>query len=291
MNPIVEDILLKKRLCAYTNRIIAERSGLPLSTVQKVLGGATKSPGVKTVEALKRAFPEEGYQPSREALLREAPAYALQPASPPVFYPYTNAPAGKYPRQGSYTISDYLALPDDQRVELIDGVFYDMDAPGVPHQLVGGEIFYRIKSFLHGKNAPCVPLMAPTDVQLDQDEKTILEPDVMVVCDRSIITRPRIFGAPDFVVEILSPSTRNKDILIKTRKYRNAGVKEYWMVDLRHEQVTKMLFSPPSEEEPEGDILTRVYLFEEPVPISIFQDKLSINFREIVDGYAYLFER
>ena len=290
MNPIIEDILLKKRLYAYTNRIIAERSGLPLSTVQKVLGGATKSPGVKTVEALKRAFPEEGYQPSREeSLLREAPAYALQPVSPPVFYPYTNAPAGKYPRQGSYTISDYLALPDDQRVELIDGVFYDMDAPSVPHQLVGGEIFYRIKSFLHGKNATCVPLIAPTDVQLDQDEKTIMEPDVMVVCDRSIITRPRVFGAPDFVVEVLSPSTRNKDILIKTRKYRMAGVKEYWMVDMRHERVTKMLFEPPGEEEPEGDIITLVYSFDEPVPISLFKEELKINFREIHELYQFVY--
>ena len=298
MSSIIDEIRRKKRLYGYTNEEMAQRSGLPLSTVRKVLAGSTKSPGLKTVEALWQVFPEEkglysvpGH--SAEAL-QESAAYAVpvpQLPQQPVYYPYTNAPEGRYPRQGSYTLEDYLALPDEQRVELIDGVFYDMSAPTIPHQLIGGAVYTRIADFLSKKKAPCVPLIAPTDVQLDKDNKTILQPDVMVVCNRDLFTTARLVGAPDFVIEVLSPSTRNKDILIKTRKYRNAGVKEYWMVDLRHEQVTKMFFSPPSEEEPEGDILTRVYPFEEPVPISIFQDKLSINFREIVDGYAYLFER
>ena len=290
MNPIIEDILLKKRLYAYTNRILAERSGLPLSTVQKVLGGATKSPGVKTVEALQRAFPEEGYQPSREEALREAPAYALQPASPPVFYPYTNAPAGKYPRQGSYTISDYLALPDDQRVELIDGVFYDMSAPSSPHQLVGGEIHRQISNFLRDKKGTCVPFMAPVDVQLDKDEKTMLQPDVLVVCDRTKITRRCVVGAPDFVMEVLSSSTMKKDIIIKLMKYWNAGVREYWMVDMEDETVTKMLFSPPGAEDGRREPFHRVYNFDEPVPVGIFQDQLSINFREVQEAYQFIIE-
>lgn len=329
MSSILEEIRLKKRLYGYTNEEMARRSGLPLSTVRKVLGGSTKSPGLKTVEALWQAFPEQSAPlqrtesgaaslprtdpgaaslpepeawavpaqdnyayPSPEpaaSLVREAePAYALEPEAEP-FYPFTNAPRGKYPRQGSYTLEDYLALPDDQRVELIDGVFYDMSAPTIPHQLIGGALYTRIANFLSGRKAPCVPLIAPTDVQLDRDNKTILQPDVMVVCHRDRFTTARLYGAPDFVAEVLSPSTRGKDILIKTNKYRNAGVKEYWMVDPRNETVTKMLFSAPDDEEPDGNIRTRTYSFDEPVPVTLFGDELSISFREIADSYAFLF--
>lgn len=295
MSSIMEEIRRKKRLYDYTNEDMAQRSGLPLSTVRKVLAGITKSPGLKTVEALWQVFPEEknGYAVPEQGTngVQESVAYgSAAPQPQPVHYPFTNAPEGRYPYQGSYTLEDYLALPDDQRVELIDGVFYDMSAPTIPHQLIGGAIHARLLEFLRKKKAPCVPLIAPTDVQLDKDDRTILQPDVMVVCNRDLFTTARLVGAPDFVIEVLSPSTRNKDILIKSHKYKKAGVREYWMVDPRHEQVTKMLFAPPSEEEPEGDILTRIYPFDEPVPISIFQDMLSINFREIVEGYAYLFE-
>lgn len=295
MSSIMEEIRRKKRLYGYTNEDMAQRSGLPLSTVRKVLAGITKSPGLKTVEALWQVFPEEknGYAVPEQGTssVQESVAYgSAAPQPQPVYYPFTNAPEGRYPYQGSYTLEDYLALPDDQRVELIDGVFYDMSAPTIPHQLIGGAIHARLLEFLRKKKAPCVPLIAPTDVQLDKDDRTILQPDVMVVCNRDLFTTARLVGAPDFVIEVLSPSTRNKDILIKSHKYKKAGVREYWMVDPRHEQVTKMLFAPPSEEEPEGDILTRIYPFDEPVPISIFQDMLSINFREIVEGYAYLFE-
>ncbi len=291
-NDFLEEIRLKKRLLGYTNAIMAEKSGLPLSTVQKVLGGTTKSPRFETLLALESAFPKEenAYAaPSTGALLEEAlPAPALPE---PVHYPYTCAPPGKYPRQGSYTLEDYLALPDDQRVELIDGVFYDMGAPTIPHQVLGGEIFALLRDFLRKKKGPCMPLVSPVDVQLDRDDKTILQPDVMVVCDRSKLTPARVFGAPDFLVEVLSPGTRSKDMLIKYNKYRNAGVKEYWAVDPKKETVIQYLFDDPCEEEPDGDITLRLYSFDQPVPVELFQGELEINFREIADSYAFFKEQ
>ena len=281
MNSIIEEIKQKKREYGYTYEELAKRAGLPLSTVQKVLGGVTKSPGVKTVEALQRAFSgnntaEYSLEKNKTLAVRELPAYAVKPA----FHPFTNAPAGKYPRQGSYTLQDYYALPDEQRVELIDGVFYDMSAPSSPHQLVGGEVHRQISNFLRDKKGTCVPFMAPVDVQLDQDEKTMLQPDVLVVCDRSKITPRCVVGAPDFVMEVLSPSTMKKDILIKMMKYR----------DIEDETVTKMMFTPNGEDGPGGEIIDKIYGFDEPVPVGIFQDQLIINFREIQEEYQFIFE-
>ena len=297
MNPIIEEIRRKKRLYGYTYEELAKRAGLPVSTVQKVLGGVTKSPGVQTVEALQRAFSEEdtaAYGPvgGADTLVREAPAYAVKAvkAANTACYTYTNAPIGKYPRQGSYTLADYYALPDEQRVELIDGVFYDMSAPSSPHQLVGGEVHRQISNFLRDRKGTCVPFMAPVDVQLDRDEKTMLQPDVLVVCDRTKITRRCIVGAPDFVMEVLSPSTVKKDMIIKLMKYWNAGVREYWMVDMEDETVTKMLFTPPGAEDGRVEPFHRVYGFDEPVPVGIFQDQLSIHFREIQGEYQFIFE-
>ena len=283
MEPILEYIKKLKKEAGYTNEDLAEKSGLPLSTVQKVMSGITKSPRMETVQALMSVFMDK--EASAERLQEAQPVYA---AAPQPYYPFTNAPAGKYPRQGSYTLKDYLALPDDQRVELIDGVIYDMSAPSIPHQEIGGEVFARIRSFLISKKSPCKVFMSPVDVQLDRDDRTVLEPDVMVVCDRSKITRARIVGAPDFVAEVLSPGTRQKDAMIKTKKYRLAGVREYWMIDPDKKLVHKLLFLPPTEELPDGDTEIISCSFDTPVPVSLFGDELTIDFLEIAAGYGFL---
>ena len=279
----LEEIRQKKKQYGYTNIQMAEKSGLPLATVQKVLGGTTKAPRYQTIQALASVFPEEAHYSTESVsapnIVREpGAAYAVQ----------TNTKQ-RYPRQGSYTIDDYLALPDDQRVELIDGVIYDMSAPTTPHQLIGGEIYALLREFLLRKKGSCVPFIAPVDVQLDKDNKTMVQPDVCVLCDRSKINRARIFGAPDFVVEVLSPSTKMKDILIKMKKYHSAGVREYWMVDPDAETVTKILYQPPTEELPDGDMKMEIYPFSTPVPVGIFNDECVIDFEGIRERYAFMF--
>ena len=137
----------------------------------------------------------------------------------------------KEKKQGEYTLEDYYALPEDRRVELIDGVIYDMTAPAWSHQDIAGEIFYQLKKYKEENQLRCSPGIAPIDVQLDRDNRTMVQPDVVIVCDRDKITNKVIYGAPDFVLEILSSSTRRKDMFVKAQKYCNAGVKEYWMVD------------------------------------------------------------
>ncbi|MCD7841088.1 MAG: Uma2 family endonuclease, partial [Lachnospiraceae bacterium] len=130
--------------------------------------------------------------------------------------------------QGEYSLEDYLALPDDQRVELIDGVFYDMAAPTLIHQAIGSRVWRSFDAYI-GKNlGSCMAFTAPVDVQLDCDDKTIVQPDVLIICEPSKLRRERVYGAPELVVEVLSPSTSKKDRLLKLTKYKKAGVREYW---------------------------------------------------------------
>ena len=81
------------------------------------------------------------------------------------------------------------------------------------------------------KKGACLPMISPIDVQLDCDDKTMVEPDVVIVCDRDKIINRCIYGVPDFIIEVLSKSTKKKDSVIKLNKYLNAGVREYWMID------------------------------------------------------------
>ncbi len=134
-----------------------------------------------------------------------------------------------------HTYGDYLTWGEDQRFELIDGVAYAMSpAPLMAHQDVAGEIFAQLRNLLQGK--PCRAAIAPVDVRFpkadeaDENVKTVLQPDVLVVCDKQKFDRRGVRGAPDFVVEVLSQSTAGYDHIMKRRAYEHAGVREYWLV-------------------------------------------------------------
>ena len=134
-----------------------------------------------------------------------------------------------------HTYGDYLDWPEDVRYELIDGVAYLMaPAPTVRHQEIVGEIFRQIANALEGK--PCRVLIAPVDVLLAKAEEadarvdTVVQPDLLVVCDESKVGERRVRGAPDFVVEVLSPATASHDMVIKRRLYERHGVREYWLI-------------------------------------------------------------
>ena len=143
-----------------------------------------------------------------------------------------NEAAPKYDPNKRYTYADYATWGEGVRCELIDGVVYDMSpAPWWGHQDVSGHLFGQLFIFLDGK--PCKVFHAPFDVRLSADEgdDTVLQPDVVVICDRSIIKGTGCTGAPDMVIEVLSPSTASKDLIFKRIKYQHAGVREIWFVD------------------------------------------------------------
>ena len=138
-------------------------------------------------------------------------------------------------KEKHYTYADYLTWPDDARYELIDGeAFLMAPAPLIEHQEVAGEVFRQLANQLDGK--PCRPYIAPVDVRLPRNDEadaaidTVVQPDVLVVCDPSKIDRRGVRGAPDWLLEVLSPSTAAHDQIAKRRTYERAGVREYWLV-------------------------------------------------------------
>lgn len=138
------------------------------------------------------------------------------------------------PRRDGFTYGDYCRWPDDERWELIDGEAYAMAAPGLAHQTVVGELFRQIANHLVGK--PCRPFVAPFDVRLprgdetDAEVTTVVQPDISVICDSAKLDERGCRGAPDWVVEVLSPSTAAKDQIQKLAAYELAGVREVWLV-------------------------------------------------------------
>jgi Uma2 family endonuclease len=165
-------------------------------------------------------------------------------------------------------------LPDDQRVELIDGYFFYMEAPTLVHQRIAGEVYRQIANFIREKQGNCIPFISPIDVQLDCDEHTMVQPDVSILCHEERMTRQCIYGAPDFVMEIISPSTKRKDSIKKLAKYENAGVREYWILDPYEKRILVYFF--------ENEICPAIYGFDKPVPINIYNGELEIDLTEIV---------
>jgi len=135
-----------------------------------------------------------------------------------------------------WTYADYLTWPDDERWEIIDGVVYAMSpGPGTRHQDISWHLTLQIGAHLDDK--PCKAFTAPFDVRLseqlessDNYIETVVQPDIIVVCDRSKLDERGCNGAPDLIIEILSPSTAKQDTLLKFNLYQKHGVKEYWMV-------------------------------------------------------------
>ena len=267
----VEEMREKKRELGYSYEMIAELSGVPVSTVRKVLGGSTKAPRSATLQALSHAFGQDSIRQGNEAYRCLADRHAQNPQ----VLREAEAAYGPEKERGSYTLEDYLALPDERRVELIDGVFYDMSAPTGYHQLVAGHLYSILLSWIRGKKGDCMPFISPVDVQLDCDNKTIVQPDVLILCDKSKYTPARIVGAPDYVAEILSKSTRRKDIFIKLSKYKNAGVREYWMID--PDRKTVMVWNFEKDDE------VQMYGFRDRIPVGIYNGECVIDFAEIDD--------
>lgn len=130
-----------------------------------------------------------------------------------------------------HTIEDIYNLPEGMRAELIDGEMYLMAAPGTTHQYIVMELSYRIRDYIGKNNGSCKVLPSPFAVFLDADDKTYVEPDISVICDPDKLTDEGCKGAPDWIIEIVSPSSRPRDYMKKMFKYHMAGVREYWIVD------------------------------------------------------------
>jgi len=170
-----------------------------------------------------------------------------------------------------YTIEDIYNLPEGKRAELIDGVIYDMAAPSRIHQKLVSRLNQKIANYIDSKNGECEVYPAPFAVFLNADDKTYVEPDISVICDREKLNDEGCKGAPDWIIEIVSPSNAGYDYIRKLNLYTNAGVKEYWIVDPEKKKIIVYNFSQDAVE---------IYTFNDIVKAGIYED-LEIDFSEL----------
>ena len=165
-----------------------------------------------------------------------------------------------------YTVEDIFNLPEGQRAELINGRWYDMSAPSGFHQEIVMAIAGELRDYVRSNGGKCKVLPAPYAVFLNKDRWNYLEPDVSVICDRSKMEKDGCHGAPDLVVEVTSTSTMSRDFTLKLFKYREAGVREYWIINPDTRVINTFVFSE-NEEEEKGSQMT----FDDELESGIFE--------------------
>ena len=265
MSITLAEILRIKAEKGYSVSKLSEYSGVPVETLRKILAGNTTD----TMEADLAAL--------ENVLFQDACTYHLDGISPNMVAEaqsnYSTLQGKK--RQGEYTLEDYHNMPEDRRAELIDGVIYDMASPSPLHQMIAGMVYARILAFIEKNKGDCIPFIAPAEVQ----------PDVFILCKQDRLRRFGICGAPDFVLEILSGSTRKKDMTVKLTKYMEAGVKEYWVIDPEK----RLLIVYIGEEEG----IPRLYPLQGDVGMNLYDGNLRIDLNEInglIDRFGSLAE-
>ena len=183
-----------------------------------------------------------------------------------------------------YTYADYLTWLDDKRRELIDGFIHFMSAPVRRHAHTLSELSFRLKLIIAKSKGNCRIYQAPFDVRLPpldstEDDKiyNVIQPDICVVCDLSKLDDRGCLGAPDLIIEILSPTTLKRDWNYKFNLYENAGVREYWIVDPKAKMATVFLLQP------DGDYdMGTIYESNQKVPVAIFEG-LEIDLSEVFE--------
>lgn len=172
-----------------------------------------------------------------------------------------------------YTEKDYYSLPENVRAELIHGQFYYQAAPSRAHQKILNAVNNTIYNYIRSKGGLCEVYPAPFAVKLYEDREDIVEPDISVICDPCKLTDEGCTGAPDWIIEIVSPSNPSHDYVRKLNLYADAGVREYWIIDPRTESVYVYCF--------EGeDVQVGNYSFQDKIKANIFSD-IYIDLAEI----------
>lgn len=178
------------------------------------------------------------------------------------------------PQKQIYTETDYYNLPEDVHAELIDGQIYYQAAPSRIHQKILSNLHITIGNYIRMKDGPCEVYPAPFAVKLFRDRKTIVEPDISIICDRGKLTDKGCDGAPDWIIEIVSPGNSSHDYIRKLNLYADAGVREYWIVN----PIKKSIYVYHLEE---TKFETNAYTFHDKIQVNIYDD-LWIDFQNIL---------
>lgn len=290
----VEEIRKRKKRLKLTTQQLAILAELPLGTVSKILTGETKNPSYLTIEKLEATIekeemlarveayqkamhqyflehPEdEGNQKKFEEIYRkvnrlnDAPIpYAVPKDEEPVMY------GSLALRDQRMTIHDLNKMGESRDLQLIDGNLIVSEMAGVSHQRMVKRFGRAISDFVEKKQGTCEVFDVGVNVYLDEDEYTLVIPDIAVVCNPSQITERGVDGAPDWVIEVVSPSTRQNDYHKKLHKYMDAGVREYWIVDMDRRMVSVCINGEPMQ--------VTIYSFDDEIPVHIYEGELCIT--------------
>lgn len=326
----LEQLKMKKRLLGLTAAELAEGAGVPLPTLQKILSGQTARPRSSTMEKLEN-FLKQAMTSASSA------AYQSGSMKPSIFsddtssgspadgsYSFIGEPGAlyysesKYPRQGSYTVDELCEImertPEGIRLELIDGIIYEISAPTVPHEIIVSTLHDLLTECINRQALNCLILHNAALLPLPE-ENTYLIPDIMVVCGREQLTKRWAFGGPVFIAEVLSPSTRTHDLIRKRRKYRAAGVRCLWLID-PEDQVVYADYARERPEKPAAETSTsdtedinseegkaskgeeqishtsyntEIYAFDEIIPVRTGAHSCDIDFSKIRDRISWFF--
>ena len=287
----------KKRLKLTTARL-ADLAELPASTVSKIMTGETKNPSYETVERLDKILLHEemlrrieAYRKAlfdymeresegsvdqrkfekryrREKHLNDAPLPFAVPTDSKEIY------GNLALRSQERVTADILdEIGEDKSIELLDGHLVFNVAPSLPHQLLVQALGKRIEGYIEENHGKCRMFNVGVNVYPDEDDETLLIPDIVVLCDEDKLFEGGILGAPDWIIEVVSERTRHRDYNEKMHKYMCAGTREYWIVDPARERVTTYISGEP--------MMVYIYAFEDPVPVQIYGGKLEIRMGEI----------
>ncbi len=256
---ILEEMQKRRKELGLTYEDVAEKSGVPLSTVQKILGGFTQNPNYRTVLALE------------EALKPEQPFYQIDEAP----YPMVRETRVEYlaKQDGTYTIEDIERLPHGVRCELWDGEMILLGSPSDEHERIVSYLVGEFYAYIRRAEGNCVVYASNKGAKRKEDKRNYLLPDVSVKCSPSKTER----DIPDFIVEVTSPSSEKRDLIGKTERYQKLGVREYWIVLLQQKKVIVYDF--------EHDAPVAFYSFEDKIPARIYDGGLQIDMKDL---QAYL---
>ena len=178
------------------------------------------------------------------------------------------------PEERKYTADEFFSMfpeSNSERYELYEGKVVAMASPSIQHQRICGGVYSAIKNFIAQNGGTCETFISPVDVKLD--DKTVVIPDVFIVCDTSKLDEKRCNGAPDFVIEVTS-SNKEDDFIRKLALYQNAGVREYWIISPQDQKTLVYFF--------EKSVFPNIYTFDTPVPIEIYNRKLTITISDLI---------
>ncbi|WP_029322787.1 Uma2 family endonuclease [Butyrivibrio sp. AE3004] len=268
----------------YSFAVLSEYTGVPAITLQRIFSGDTKKPRKATLDAIEKVLTgdESVYSGKAYSYERNSVSYGLyeperrSELNEKTFsYGAEGRTDSKTSQRDKYTLRDYYNLPKSQCMELIDGVFYEVDMPGVIHQIIISRFLKRMACYLDGMKSG-IAMCFPANVRLDNDDMTMVKPDLFIVLDENKITDDFVNGAPDFVLEVISPASRKKDMFIKSVKYCEAGVKKYWMIDPKK----RTLISYDYMDE---DIAPSIVPLSGEKSMDLYDEELKINLDEIAE--------